>query len=201
MGKSSAFFVLFVIVLVDLACASTDVQQVGTTLTVPFDSEWQVPPGFGVTMPFTQDRARELIENDRGAPPDIPEFSMWGEVVSDGELAQVTIALFSDGLSDEARPAEILKSWFASFDNADFTEPVRLDRDGLHIATSRGQSRHASQSFPQGADLTVFLEPETQRVWRLLCFASTEVVDNEVARICEQVRDGFRPLKNPYARE
>ena len=63
------------------------------------------------------------------------------------------------------------------------------------------EARHASQSSPQGADLTVFLEPETQRVWRLFCFASTEVVDNKVARICEQVRDGLRPLKNQYARE
>ena len=192
---------MFIVILVALACASTDVQQVGTTLTVPFDSEWQVPPEFGVTIPFTQDRARELIENDRGGPPDTPEFSMWGEVVSHGELAQVTIALFSDGVSDEARPAETLRSWFGSFDSADFTEPVRLDRNGLHIAISRGQARHASQSSPQGADLTVFLEPETQRVWRLLCLASIEVVDNEVARICEQVRDGFRPLKNPYARQ
>ena len=154
-----------------------------------------------MTIPFTQDRARKLIENDRGGPPDTPEFSMWGGVVSDGELAQVTIALFSDGVSDEARPAEALRSWFGSFDSADFTEPVRLDRDGLHIAISRGQARHASQNSPQGADLIVFLEPEIQRVCRLLCLASIEVVDNEVARICEQVRDGFRPLKNPYARQ
>ena len=200
MCKASAHVAVFIVVLVGLACGGSQAQPASTTLTVALDSEWQVPSGFGVIIPLSDDRFWELLEHDRRDPPDIPEFSMWGEVLSGGELVQVSIAPFSDGLSHEARPAELLKSWFGSFENADFTEPVRRDRDGLHIATARGNARHPLESPPQGVDLTVFFEPDTQRVWRLFCLVSTGMVDNEVARICEQARDGFRPLEDPYPR-
>ena len=198
--NSSAYIATFIVVLAGLACGATDAKPASTTLTVALDSEWQVPSGFGITLPATYEGVRELLESDSGGdPPDLPEFSLWGEVPSGGELVQVTIAAFSDGATGETPLPDVLESFIGSFTNHAFAEPVAQDRNGLHLATARGNARHPLESPPQGVDLTVFLESETQRIWRLMCFASTEVVRDEVARICEEVRDGFRPLKDPSA--
>ena len=190
--------------MVLLACgqastASTE-HAAGTTLTVVLDSEWQVPSGFGVRIPPTHFWARQLLEDTLEDAASQPEFSTEGEVPFDGGLARVTIALFSDGVSDETQPAEVLKSWLEIFVGADFTEPVRVDRDGLHIAVLRGHAQHVSQSAPAAFILTAFRDPETRRMWRLLCAEdAAEVVHDEVARVCQQFSDGFRPLELPGA--
>ncbi len=207
MRATRASMATFLVALVALGCGVPDAQPptfdterpASTVLTVALDSEWQVPSGFGIILPITHEGLREDLDHDRGDPPDQPEFSMWGEVPSGGELVQVTIAAFSDGASGETPLPEVLESFIGSFTNPDFAEPVAHDRNGLHIATARGNARHPLESPPQGVDLTVFFESETQKVWRLMCFASTEVVRDEVARICEEVRDGFRPLQDPYS--
>ena len=76
-----------IVVLVAVACGgATDAQPpVRTTVTIAVDSVWQVPSGFSVVLPLTNEGVGEMLRNDPGAPPDLPEFSMSGEVQADGE--------------------------------------------------------------------------------------------------------------------
>ena len=73
---------------------ATDAQPpVRTTVTIAVDSVWQVPSGFSVVLPLTNEGVGEMLRNDPGAPPDLPEFSMSGEVQADGEPERVVIAV------------------------------------------------------------------------------------------------------------
>ena len=73
---------------------ATDAQpSVRTTVTIAVDSVWQVPSGFSVVLPLTNEGVGEMLRNDPGAPPDLPEFSMSGEVQADGEPERVVIAV------------------------------------------------------------------------------------------------------------
>ena len=190
----------FIVVLVVVACGGLpDVEtpaSIGTTVTIPTDSEWQVPSGFNVVIPLTYKQVVEMLKNDLGSPPNLPEFTMSGEVATDGEPERVGIVVFSDGVSDGARPSEVLTSWFESFSGADFAEPVVLNRSGLQIAASRGHAQGPAQSSRQGAILIIIAEPETRRVWRVMCLVSSEVLSDEVARFCERISDEFRPIES-----
>ena len=198
MVRIEASMAMFTVVLVAVACGGpTDTEppaSTNTTITIAVDSEWTVPSGFSIVLPLTFERVSEMLRNDPGTPPDLPEFSMSGEVEADGKRERVLIAVYSDGVSAEARPMEVLTSWLESIVGADFADLMVIDRIGLQLATSRGQAQSPAQSSRQGIIVTVISEPETQRVWRLMCLVSSEVIGDEVARICEQVRDELRPL-------
>ena len=107
---------------------------------------------------------------------------------------ECSLAAYSDGVYNDARPTGILTSWIELFVGAEFGEPVTWHRGGLYLATSRGHAQGPAQSSPQGVLLIVISEPDTQRVWRLMCAVSSKVMSDEVARVCEEVRDAFRPL-------
>ena len=198
MARIKALIAMFIVVMVTVACGGpTDTEPpAGTTTTIAIavDSEWQVPAGFSVVLPLTYKRVGEMLRNDPGSPPDLPEFSMSGEVAHDGESVRLVIIAYSDGVSTEARPKEVLTSWLkSSVVGGDFAEIVVVHRNGVQWAMSRGQAHGPAQGSPQGVIATVISEPETQRVWRLMCLVSSEVVTDEAANICEQVRDEFRP--------
>ena len=187
---------MFIGVFVAAACGGpTDTEPPSsTTVTIAVDSEWRVPSGFNVMLPVACGRVIEMLKNDSGAPPDLPDFSMSGEVAAAEDVERVLIAAYSDGVSNEARPTEVLMSWIESTVGAEFAEPVTLDRGGLHLATSPGKAQGLAQSSPQGVLLIVISEPDTQRVWRLMCAVSSKVMSDEAARVCEEVSDEFRPL-------
>ena len=195
MTRIKAMIATSIVVLVAVACGgATDAQPpVRTTVTIAVDSEWQVPAGFSVVLPLTNEGVGEMFRNDPGAPPDLPEFSMSSEVQADGEPERVVIAVYSDGVSAEARPMQVLTSWLEPSVGGDFAEPLALDRGDLQLATSRGQAQGA-QGSRHGVIMTVISEPETQRVWRLMCLVSSEVMSDEAQKVCEQARDEFRPL-------
>ncbi len=188
--------ILFIVVFAAAACGrATDTEPPSsTTVTIAVDSEWQIPPGFNVMLPVAYGRVIEMLKNDSGAPPDLPDFSMSGKVAAAEDAERVLIAAYSDGVSSDARPTGVLTSWIELFGGAEFAEPVTSDRGGLHLATSRGQAQGLAQSSPQGVLLIVISEPDTQRVWRLMCAVSSEVMSDEVVRVCEEVRDEFRPI-------
>ncbi len=199
MMRTKALIAMFIVVLVAVACGEPTGTEppasasAPTTIAIAVDSEWQVPAGFGVVLPLTYEQVGEMLRNDPGSPPDLPEFSMSGEVGPDGESERVAIVVYSDGMSTEARPREVLTSWLKSSVGGDFPEIVVVHRNGVQWAMSRGQAQGPAQGSPQGVIAIVISEPETQRVWRLMCLVSSEVVSDEAADICEQVRDEFRP--------
>ena len=199
--KSTATAILILIAVAcgnptdaDLTASIGTVSSAGTTFTIADDSEWQIPSGFRVVPPPTRKQVDEMLANDVGAPPDLPAFSMTRESETNGELESVVIAVYSDGVSSEARPKEVLESWFNSIRRADFDVVIVMDRIGLQLATSRGQGQGHTQNSPQGIILTVITNLETQKVWRLSCFVSSKEVSDEVARVCQQVADEFRSI-------
>ena len=199
--KSTATVIL---VLLAIACGSpadadptvsTDTDPTAsTTVTIARDSEWQVPPGFNVLLPLSYKQVGVMLANDLDAPPDIPDFTMTREAEASGELESVVIAVYSDGVSAEAGPREVLTSWTESIVGAEFDGVVTTELIGLQTATWRGRSQGVDQSSPQGVIAAVISDLETQRVWRLLCIVSSEETSDEVARICDQVQAEFRPL-------
>ncbi len=122
MARIKASMAMSMVVLVAVACGGpTDTEPPASTsttvtITIAVDSEWQVPSGFNIVLPLTFERVSEMLRNDPGAPPDLPEFSMSGEVQADGKRERVLIAVYSDGVSAEARPKEVLTSWLKSVD-------------------------------------------------------------------------------------
>ena len=206
-NKSTATVVL---VLIAVACGSpfdtattvstkaeesTDANTAAsTTFTIAGDSEWQIPPGFSVipTPATLQDDA--MSANDVGPPPDLPNFSMRREIEAGGERGWVLIIVWADGVSAESDPEEVLTSWTEDrIRHADYDAVVVVDRVGLQSATWRGKAQSHGQE-PQGIIAAVISHPETQRVWRLSCFVSSEEVSDEVARICDRFQAELRPL-------
>ncbi len=188
------------VVLIAVACGnppgaeievSTDVAE--TTVSIALDSEWQVPSGFNVSLPMTNERLGTMLRNDAGAPPDLPEFTMLREGTPDQELETVVIAVYSDGVVADRSLSEMLDSWLNSFRDAKFGETVEGRRNGVQWAMSRGTAQGPGQLSPQGLIVIVITEPETQMAWRLSCLVSSEEVSDAVAGLCEQVRDGFSP--------
>ena len=174
---------------------STDANTAAsTTFTIAGDSEWQIPAGFRVVPTPTRNQVDELLANDVGPPPDLPEFSMTRESEASGERESVLIVVWADGVSAKADPREVLMSWTEDgIRRAEYDAVVVTDRIGLQSATWRGQAQSLAQSSPQGVIVTVISDLETQRVWRLLCIVSSEETSDEVARICDQVQAEFRP--------
>ena len=200
--KISASIAAVMVALVAVACGGpTDTEPpvstvaTGTTVTLGIDSKWQVPSEFDVGLPLTHEQVEVMIRNDRGGPPDIPEFTMSGEVATDEGPERVLIIIYSDGVSTEARPMEVLRPWLKLVQGADLGEGeiTLVDQGGLEWALWRGQTLGFGQSSPQGVILTVISDPKTSMVWRLGCLATSEVMSDKVATVCEQVRDGFRP--------
>ena len=113
---------------------------------------------------------------------------------SDKGLDSVLIAVYSDGVSAEANPQEVLTSWTESIQGAEYAALVVTDGIGRQVATWRGQAQSVAQSSPQGIIVTVISDLETQRVWRLFCIVSSEETSDDVARICDHVEAEFRPL-------
>ena len=165
--------------------------------TIAGDSELGVPEGFSITLPFTHERTIDLLMNDPGTPPDIPEFAMSGGVAAAGEMQTVSILVYSDGVSNESQPAQVLTSWFESIAGADFAEPSLLDQDNLILAMSKGTAQALGADAPQGIIAVVIYEPQTRRAWRLACAVSSNEVSEEVERACEHVQDEFRPAGPP----
>ena len=187
---------LFIGVFAAAACGgATDTEPPSSTaITIAVDSEWRVPSGFNVMLPVAYGRVIEMLKNDPGTPPDLPDFSMSGKVSAAEDAERVLVAAYSDGLSSDARPTGVLRSWIELFNGAEFAEPVTSDHGDLHLATARGKAQGLAQRSPQGVLLIVISEPHTQRVWRLMCAVSAKVMSDEVARVCEEIRDEFRPL-------
>ena len=167
----------------------------GTTITLGIDSKWQVPSDFDIGLPLTHEQMEMMIRNDRGGQSDVPEFTMSGEVANDEGPERVLIIVYSDGVSTGARPMEVLGPWLNLVQGAELSEGeiTLVDQGGLEWALWRCQAQGLGQSSPQGYILTVISEPKTNMVWRLSCVVMSEEISNEVATVCEQVRDGFRP--------
>ncbi|MXZ02839.1 MAG: hypothetical protein F4Y88_03965 [Chloroflexi bacterium] len=112
----------------------------------------------------------------------------------DRELESVVIIVYSDGVSAKADPKEVLMSWTKDgIRLPEYDAVVVTNRAGLQMASWRGQAQAHGQT-PQGLVAAVISHPETQRVWRLSCFVTSEEVSDEVARICDQFQAQFRPL-------
>ena len=135
-----------------------------------------------------------MSANDVGPPPDLPDFSMRREIEAGGERGWVLIIVWADGVSPESDPEEVLTSWSESIQGAEFNGIEVGDRVELKVATRRGQAQGHVQESPQGLIAAVISHPETQRVWRLSCFVSSEEVSDEVARICDRFQAELRPL-------
>ena len=185
-----------ILVLIAVACGNPTnaVSTSGTTVTIAGDSEWQIPPGFSVipTSATLQDDVTSA--NDVGPPPDLPDFSMRREIEAGGEREWVLIIVWADGVSAELGPEEVLMSWTENgIRRAKYDAVLVTDRMGLQSATWRGQAQAHSQTA-QGLIAAVISHPETQRVWRLSCFVSSEEVSDEIAQICDQFQAEFRPL-------
>ena len=181
------------ILLATCGNSTNTVSTSGTTVTIAGDSEWQIPSGFSVipTPATLQDDA--MSANDVGPLPDFPDFSMRREIEASGERDSVLIVVWADGVSVQTDPREVLMSWTEDGIRLAEYDTVVTDRIGLQSATWRGQAQAHGQS-PQGLIAAVISHPETQRVWRLSCFVSSEEVSDEVARICDQIQAEFRPL-------
>ena len=165
----------------------------GNTVTIAGDSEWQIPPDFNVVLPLTYQQIGAMLANDVGPPPDMPDFTMTREVTS-GMQESVIIAVYSDGVSTEAGPREVLASWTESIAGAEYVAMVTVGRVGLEMATWRGQTQGPGQDSPQGIIPAVIYDLETHKVWRVMCIVSSEETSDEDARICDQVQADFRPL-------
>ena len=117
------------VALVAVACGGpTDTEpsvstvSTGTTVTLGIDSKWQVPSEFDVGLPLTHEQMEVMIRNDRGGQSDVPEFTMSGEVATDEGPERVLIIIYSDGVSTEARPMEVLRPWLNLVQGADLGE-------------------------------------------------------------------------------
>ena len=189
-----------ILVLLAVACGSPfgtsigTVSTAGTTVTISADSEWQIPSGFRVVLPPTRNKVDAMSSKYVEGTSDIPDFSMKRKSEPDRELESVVIVVYSDGVSAEANPEEVLTSWTDSIQGAEYAAFVVTNGIGRQVATWRGQAQSLAQSSPQGVIITVISDLETQRVWRLLCIVSSEETSDEVARICDQVQAEFRPL-------
>ena len=191
--KSTATVIIF---LIAVACGNSTnaVSTSATIVTIAGDSEWQIPAGFSVVPTPTRQQGDAMSANDVGPPPDIPDFSMTRELEAGGERGWVLIIVWADGVSAESDPEEVLTSWTEDgIRHADYDAEVVVDRVGLQSATWRGKAQSHGQE-PQGIIAAVISHPETQRVWRLSCFVSSEEVSDEVARICDRFQAELRPL-------
>ncbi len=183
------------LVLIVAACGtSTDAVSISdTTVTIAGDSEWQIPPGFSV-VPTPATLQSDAMSNDRGPPPDLPDFSMKRDMEVGEERERVLIIVWADGESAESDPKEVLVSWTeGGLRLAEYDTVVVKERFGLQSASWRGQAQAHGQP-PQGLVAAVISHPETQRVWRLTCFVTSEEVSDEVSRICDQFQAQLRPL-------
>ena len=187
-----------ILVLIAVACGNpfgSDLPA-NTTFTIPTDSEWQIPPGFDVAIPPTRNKVDPMESKYLGGPPDTPDFTMARKSDTDKGLESIFIVVWADGLSANSDPREVLMSWTQDdgIRHAEYDAVVVTDRIGLQSASWRGQAQSLGQESPQGIIAAVISHPETQRVWRLSCFVTSEEVSEEVARICDQVQAEFRPL-------
>ena len=173
--------------------SNTNDPVAGNTVTIAGDSEWQIPYGFNVVLPLTYQQIGAMLANDVGPPPDMPDFTMTREAAG-GMQESVVIAVYSDGVSTEAGPREVLTSWTESIAGAEYVAMVTVGRVGLEMATWRGQAQGPGQDSPQGIIPAVIYDLETHKVWRITCIVSSEETSEEVARICDQVQAEFRPL-------
>ena len=164
-----------------------------TVVGIASNSEWPVPTGFNVLLPLTHERVTEIARNDPGTSSDLPEFTMLGDVEVSGETERVLVAVYADEGSGGARATEVLRSWIELLIEADFSEPVVSHRNGLLVATSRGQAQGPTRDSPRGVILVAISEAKTERVWRLMCSVSSEVVSDAVAQLCERIWGEVRP--------
>ncbi len=179
----------------DPTAITQTVSRADTAVTVPFDSEWQIPTGFEVLVPYAREQFDAIMAKDVGPPPDLPVFSMTRASEPEKNGENVTIVVYSDGASPDAGPEEVLASWTRqSIAGAEYVDIVTVDRSGLQMATWRGRAQGPGQDSPQGIIAAVIYDLETYKVWRLLCAVSSNEVSDEVAQICEQVQREFRPL-------
>ena len=181
-------------VLVSVGCTSSPPSPTGTTVTLAGDSQWQVPPGFELILPFTLEQAAMLLRNDTGSPPDIPEFTMSGDVEGSTGIEKMVIVVYSDWMSYETQVEDVLAHWQGFVTGAAFDEPSIDQRGSLSFATTRGVAQSLGQDAPQGFILTAIVDADTGRAWRFLCTVASEEVSDETARICEETRSSFHPL-------
>ena len=199
MNGTKKFTATAILVLLAVACGNSTnaVSSSGTTVTIAGDSEWQIPSGFSV-IPTPATLQDDAMSNDRGPPPDLPDFSMRRELETAGERDAVLIIVWADGVSAQLDPKEVLMSWTKDgIRLPEYDAVVVTNRAGLQMASWRGQVQsydRNTQNSPQGMIAAVISHPETQRVWRLSCFVTSEEVSDEVARICDQFQAEFRPL-------
>ncbi len=165
-----------------------------TEVKIASDSVWRVPAGLSIVLPMTNERLHRMLVSEPTGPPDIPEFTIQGAIVEGQDEGQIIIAaIYSDGITDEADASAILTSWRNSFKGAEFGEIVSHGQGDVQWATTTGTVRSSVQSVPQAASATVFSQPETRRVWRLVCIMPSDAKSDEAIRICDQIREGFRP--------
>lgn len=194
------FVATAILVLLIVACSNPTnaVSVSGTTVTISGDSEWQIPSGFTVIPPPTREQTDAMLSKDVGPPPDLPAFSMTRESKVDGEDNSVLIAVWTDGISTNADPREVLISWTENgIRLAEYDAVVVNNRAGIQVATWRGQAQsyhRYDQNLTMGMIATAIYHPESQRVWRLSCLTTSEKMSDEVARICGQLEAEFRPL-------
>ncbi len=174
-------------VLVSVTCTSPP-SPTGTTVSLAGDSQWQVPPGFELLLPFTFEQVALMLRNDPGSPPDIPEFTM------SGGREKMLIAVYSDWVLHEPQAMEELAYWLESVTGAAFDEPSIDHQGSLSFATTRGVAQSLGQAAPQGFILTAVVESDTGRAWRLACAVASEEISDEAAQICEETRSSFHPL-------
>ena len=125
------FLTISALCILLIACVNSTntVSTSGTTVTIAGDSEWQIPSGFSV-IPTPATLRDDATPNDRGPPPDLPDFSMRRELETAGEREAVLIIVWADGVSAQADPKEVLMSWtedgirLAEFDAVVVTERV-----------------------------------------------------------------------------
>ena len=199
-GKFTATVILFLIVAAcgnpfgsDLPASNETAYSAGRTVTIPADSEWQIPPGFDVEIPPTRNKVDPMESKYLGGPSDIPDFTMARKADTDRGLESILIAVYSDGVSVDSDAKEMLTSWTELIRRAEFDAIAVVDRDGLQMASWRGHAQALGQR-PQGLIAAVIYDLEIHKVWRLFCTVSSEETSEEVARICDQVQAEFRPL-------
>lgn len=197
--KFRALVALLIGALVPFGCFAPDTAERpdATIITIANDSEWSVPPGFSVTLPLSYRQIAETLKNDTPTLPDFPTFTMSrGADTADGRPGEL-IAIFADGISEASQAEDVMSSWFNSFTGADFPGPTVQTRNDLQIASARGHAQSPTESSPQEVILTVISEPQTQRIWRLLCLRASGSMSDDAVRACNQVTDEFSPLPLP----
>ena len=186
-----------VTVSVSVGCVSPETPQPTTLTTVSIlgDSEWKVPPGFDVALPFTNERFALIIRNDPGPSPDVPEFTMSGEVEASGGRERLLIVVYSDGVSHETQATDVLASFQEKVVGGTFIDAEVTHQGSLSFATTRGVVQVPEEAKTVGLILTSIVEQDTGRAWRLMCTVESREVSDEIEQICEDTRSQFRPLQ------